>query len=344
MKKNFFYNKSVLITGASGSIGSVILKRLLKYNCKVIRAMSNDENGIYNLSNEIRDKNKKSFIRTMKEKKIRFLIGDVRDYSRNLQACDKIDIVIHAAAMKHVSLCEYNPEETIKTNLIGTKKLIKASIKKKIKKFIFISTDKSVYPSSIMGKSKRQAETFTVLSNQTANTKFSNIRFGNIIGSRGSVLLNFLSQIKNNKPITITHPEMTRFFITPEVATKEIIKAITHMEGGEIYIIRNMRAFYVIDLAKALCEIFNYKFKPKFIGLRDGEKIHEKLIEDNELKRIRDKKNLYFIHGSKSKKKFPLLKNKNFNSETAEHLDINEIKRYLIKEVKILNLFKNITN
>lgn len=164
--KKIFYKKSILVTGATGSIGSEIVKKLLKLNCKVIRAMSNDENGMYFLINTISEHAHSNIKNEMLKKKIRFLIGDIKDFKRNLEATKDIDIVIHAAAMKHVSICEYNPKETLKTNVEGTKKLAKACIANKVKQFLLISTDKAVNPSNIMGKSKLQAEKFVLNCNK----------------------------------------------------------------------------------------------------------------------------------------------------------------------------------
>ena len=155
--RNIFLNKKVLVTGGSGSIGSGIVKTLLRKNCKVIRVLSNDENGIYELSEKLNDINKKLTIKMMQDK-IRYLIGDIRDLKRCILATKNIDIVIHAAALKHVPICEYNKDETFKTNVYGTQNLIKASIKNRVKKFLFISTDKAADPTTVMGKSKFLSE------------------------------------------------------------------------------------------------------------------------------------------------------------------------------------------
>ena len=181
MNKKIFQNKSILITGATGSIGSAITEEILKYDCKVVRAMSNDEDGIYGLSEALTRKNESLNI-NMTKNKIRYLVGDIRDLKRCEQSCKNIDIVIHAAAMKHVPVCEYNPEEAKKTNIIGTKNMINAAIKCNVNKFLFISTDKVVNPSSWMGKTKLKAEIEILKKNfntKNKNTKFSVIRFGN---------------------------------------------------------------------------------------------------------------------------------------------------------------------
>lgn len=334
--KKFFKGKSILITGASGSIGSVIVQELMKYDCKVIRAISNDENGIYHLSNDIDSEMKTSFQNKMKINNIRYLVGDIRDYKRNLEACKDIDIVIHAAALKHVPICEYNPEETKKTNIGGTQKLIKAAIAKKVKCFLFISTDKAVNPVSLMGKSKLKAENIVLKSNNGLfKTNFAVIRFGNIIGSRGSVLLNFLSQIKKNKEITVTSKDMTRFFITTKDVTREIFNALSKMKGGELFTIKKMKAFKIIDLAKALKSIFKYKKKIKIIGSRDGEKEYEELLEKKYLNKIDFSDNLVILKKNNPINNFDILTLlKIFNSNTARHLNVEEIKTFLIHNFK----------
>lgn len=329
-------NKSILVTGASGSIGSEIVKQLLTTNCKVVRALSNDEDGMYKLGNEISQELEKNFDDEMRKNKIRFLIGDVRDLKRNLEVTKKIDIVIHAAAMKHVPICEYNPKETYKTNVQGTNKLIKASIENNVKKFLFISTDKAVEPYSVMGKTKFLGEKLVLSSNKkNLKTKFSVIRFGNIIGSRGSVLPHFINQIKEGKNITITDKNITRFFISIKNATLEILKSIEIMRGNELFVIKNMRALKILDLAHALKKIFNSKNKIKITGLRPGEKLHESLFTQLEIKKIIEKKNLLIINNNNynSKKNLKTFFN---NSGSAKHMKIHEIIKYLINDIKII--------
>lgn len=326
MKNNFFKNKNILVTGASGSIGSEIVRKLLKINCRVVRAMSNDENGIYNLISSIEKDKIISFNNSMKKNKIRYLIGDVRDFKRNLEASKNIDIVIHAAAMKHVPICEYNFDETHKTNFYGTKMLINASIKNKVKNFLFISTDKAAKPTSIMGKSKLRAEELILKSNiNQKHTKLSVIRFGNVIGSRGSVLLKFLDQIKNKENLTITHKNATRFFITINQATDEILNSLRIMHGKELFIINDMSAFKIIDLAHALKKIFNYKKKNKIIGLREGEKVYEELFTKKDLK------NIYFLG---TKKNFSAIYKNGYRSDKVKNLNINQIIKFIKRDFK----------
>ena len=248
---NYFNNKSVLITGASGSIGSALVNSLRKKKCKVIRAMSNDENGLYELSELINGEKNVPFKVRMKKNKIRFILGDVRDYKRCVEATNKIDIIIHAAALKHVPLCEYNPVEANKTNIIGTKNLIKAAIKNNVKKFLFISTDKVVNPISVMGKSKLKAEKLVLNTNIKTNknkTIFSCIRFGNIIETRGNVFEVWDEEFKNNQPLSITDPSMKRYFWHIDEAATFILDCLDISKQGDI-IIPKMKSYQVKELA-----------------------------------------------------------------------------------------------
>jgi FlaA1/EpsC-like NDP-sugar epimerase len=334
MKNNFFLNKRVLVTGGSGSIGSGIVKTLMKKKCKVIRVLSNDENGIYELSEEITSINKKLKLK-MKDNKIRFLLGDIRDYKRCLLATQDMDIIVHAAALKHVPICEYNKEEAYKTNVLGTKNLIKSSIKNRVKYFLFISTDKAAEPTSSMGKSKLQAEKLIIKANKNKNnTKFSVIRFGNILLSRGSVVYKFLKQIKEKENITVTGKSVSRFFISIQKAVERVSEAFQLMQGGEIFIVMNMSSFKIIDLAKAIRSIVGKKNRIKIIGLREGEKKYEKLVSDYEnIQPHPTSNNLAFI--KRNKLNNPQLQKQFTDSRYARHLNIEYIKRIISKE----NLF-----
>lgn len=334
MNKKIFQNKSILITGATGSIGSAITEEILKYDCKVVRAMSNDEDGIYGLSEALTRKNESLNI-NMTKNKIRYLVGDIRDLKRCEQSCKNIDIVIHAAAMKHVPVCEYNPEEAKKTNIIGTKNMINAAIKCNVNKFLFISTDKVVNPSSWMGKTKLKAEIEILKSNfntKNKNTKFSVIRFGNVIGSRGSVLPKFLTQIRLNKNLSVTDKKITRFFITIDLAVKGVFDAIKIMKGNEKFIIYNMLSLKIYDLALTLKKYFKHKKKIIIKGLRDGEKLYEELATKNEMKNYYIVKNLIILSASKNIKQQKInfkKKIKSLSSKNAELLNENLILKFL---------------
>jgi len=338
MKNNFFLNKKILVTGGSGSIGSGIVKTLMKKKCKVIRVFSNDENGIYELSEEITSINKKLKLK-MEENRIRFLLGDIRDYKRCLLATQDIDIVVHAAALKHVPICEYNKEEAYKTNVLGTKNLIKSSIKNRVKFFLFISTDKAAEPTSSMGKSKLQAEKLIIKANKNKNnTKFSVIRFGNILLSRGSVVYKFFKQIKEKENITVTGKSVSRFFISIQKVVERISEAFQLMQGGEVFVVINMSSFKIIDLAKAIRSILGKKNPIKIIGLREGEKKYEKLVSDYEnIQPHLTSNSLALIKNNKNKLNKSQIKNQFTDSRYARHLNIEHIKRIILKELIVNN-------
>ncbi len=329
MNFNFLKNKSILVTGGTGSIGSALVYRLIKTDCKVIRIMSNDENGLYELSREL---NLSSFAfdnfsKDMKKNKIRFFLGDVRDLNRCIKVSKEVDIVIHAAALKHVSIVEYNPNEAYQTNVIGTKNMIKASIKNKVSKFLLISTDKVVSPSSYMGKTKAMAEKTILDRNRKSITKISIIRFGNVLGSRGSVVPNFIKLLQNNKDITVTDKRMIRFVMSINEAVNSVIKSISLMKGNEIFISRSMKCFRIFDLAQALIKYFQKKNIINKILISNkytGEKYEEELFSKNEIPYISIKKNLFLISKTKVKQNNKLKKllnkyrvsNYNFLSQT----------------------------
>lgn len=296
MNFNFFQNKKILITGACGSIGSSVILELIKnYKFKVLRALSNDENGLFGLSQKINPSNL-NFNQMMKSEKVRLICGDIRNYSRCLEASLGVDIIIHAAAMKHVPICEYNPSEAFQTNIVGTENICKAAVANNVKKVIFISTDKAVNPQTLMGTTKLMGEKIVLNSNEFSpknKTMFCCIRFGNVIGSRGSVLEIFKSQIENDNKLTLTDEKMTRFFIDLSFAAKRILKVVNEFRGGEIFIIKSMNSFKIIDLANVLIEYYGKKTKIKKIGIRKNEKIFEEILTDKEFEYAVENK--YFI-------------------------------------------------
>ena len=301
MNLNFLKGKSILITGGTGSIGSALVHRLIKTKCKVIRIMSNDENGLYELSRQLNLSSYAfdNFSKDMKKNKIRFFLGDVRDKKRCKKISKGVDIVIHAAALKHVSIVEYNPIEAYQTNVIGTKNMIEASIKNKVSKFLLISTDKVVSPSSHMGKTKAMAEKMIFHRKKKSFTKISIIRFGNVLGSRGSVVPNFIKLLLNKKDITVTHKKMVRFVMSINEAINSVIKSISLMKGNEIFISKSMKCFRIFDLAKALINYFQKSKKDKnkinISNRYSGEKYEEELYSENEIPFITIKKNLFII-------------------------------------------------
>ncbi len=342
MNLNFLKNKSVLITGGTGSIGSAIVNRLIKTKCKVIRIMSNDENGLYELSREL---NLSSFAfdnfsKDMKKNKIRFFLGDIRDLKRCRKVSKDVDIIIHAAALKHVSIVEYNRKEAYQTNVIGTKNMIQAAIKNKVSKFILISTDKVVSPSSYMGKTKAMAEKIIFEKNNRSKTKLSVIRFGNVLGSRGSVVPNFIKLLKNKKDITVTNKRMVRFVMSINEAVNSVFKSLSLMKGNEIFISKSMKCFRIFDLAQTLVKYFQILKKKKnkiYISNKyTAEKYEEELYSKSEVPFISIKNNLFVISKTRVKQDYKTQKLLNkYRISNYNFLTQTQILRYL-KKSKIL--------
>lgn len=273
--REFYRGKTILVTGAAGSIGSEIVRRLLEYEPEAIRVLDNNETGLFDLEQELQSE------------KIRAFVGDVKDKERLRRAIENVDIVFHAAALKHVPLCEYNPFEAVKTNVLGTQNVLDAALDKEVDKVILISTDKAVNPTNVMGATKLLAERLTVSANSYRGhrkTVFSTVRFGNVMDSRGSVIPLFKKQIEDGGPLTVTDPEMTRFVMTIPEAVELVIEAAFMAMGGEIFILK-MPSLKVGDLVEAMIETFSpiYGKKPEEIGItimgkRPGEKMYEELI------------------------------------------------------------------
>ena len=292
-----FENKKILVTGGAGSIGSAIVRELLSHKPAVIRIIDNNESALFELEEEL-----KTHIR-----QLRFLVGDVRDRERLQRATEGIDLVFHAAALKHVPLCEYNPFEAVKTNVLGTQNVIDACLAAAVKKVIFISTDKAVNPVNVMGASKLLGERLMVAANEyrgTHQTIFSVVRFGNVLASRGSVIPLFVHQIRNGGPLTITDRRMVRFIMPLEHAVQLILNATEMAHGGEIFIL-HMPQVRMIDLAEVMIE----KLAPRFnrdprsieiqtIGTKKGEKLEETLVGELEGPKAAFQKDLIIINGS----------------------------------------------
>jgi FlaA1/EpsC-like NDP-sugar epimerase len=338
---NIFKNQTILITGGTGSIGSAIVKELLKFNCKTIRVLGSDENGLHNLSLDLASSFNKNFIESMIKNKIRYFYGDITDLNRMISATEGVDYIIHAAALKHVPICEYNPFEATKTNVIGTENMIKASFyHKNIKKFILISSDKVVNPTTVLGITKLLAEKIVINSNLNKGyrkIKLSVVRFGNVIGTRGSVLPKFITQLKKNENITLTNKVTTRFFVTIEAAVKSVLTSLEIMKGGEIFVPRTINAIKIFDLARALCKNYNFSdSRIKIIGLRQSEKIHEEILTKEELYNLKIYKDIYVIDHMNLHKLAKVKKMMSFfSSDQAKVLAIDEIVTYLKK----FNLF-----
>ncbi len=342
MSLKFLKNKSILITGGTGTVGSALVFKLIQSECRVIRVMSNDENTLYELSNKINGQflSDSNFFRDMKKNRIRFFLGDVRDFKRCKEITRKVDIVVHAAALKHVGISEYNSSEAMQTNIDGTKNMLKASIKNKVSKFLFISTDKVVSPKNIMGLTKFRAENYVINSKKlisNSKIKVASIRFGNILGSRGSVVPKFINSLKNNNRIFVTHKKMSRFVMSVDQAINSIVKSIRYMQGSEIFIMKSMKCFKIIDLAKSLVKYMN-KNKNKIIILnkKGNEKLEEELFTQNEIPFIKSKYNMFIITKKKQEQTDNLTNQLNkFGVSNFNFLSEKEIIK-LLRKIKIL--------
>lgn len=279
----FNWRKSVvLITGGTGSFGTAFTKYLLKYsNPRAIRIFSRDEFKQYQMQQKFADK------------RLRFLLGDVRDKDRLVRAMDGVDVVVHAAALKQIPLGEYNPFEPIKTNIIGSQNVIEAALNTQVERTVLISSDKAVYPINLYGATKMCAERLFVQGNVYAGKQkvmFAVVRYGNVLGSRGSVVPIFKTQKQTGK-LTITDIRMTRFWITLKHACRFVYQAIGKMRGGEIFIPK-LPSIKIINLARVLAPTA----KIKTTGIRPGEKLHEILITEEESRRIKEYSDYYVVN------------------------------------------------
>ena len=278
--------KKVLITGGTGSLGIALTKRLLQENVDTIRIFSRNENKQLEMDSKFHDD------------RLRFLLGDVRDYNRLTRAFEDIDIVFHAAALKHVPIIEYNPFEAIKTNVIGSQNVIDACLEEDVEKAICIGTDKAVSPLNTYGATKLLMEKLFItasnyLKKERHKTKFIALRYGNVLGSSGSVIPKFINQIKNNEKITITNSNMTRFSISIDEALDFILKATEIGKGSEIFVPK-LRAYSLMDVKDALFDLLG-KTDEQIVGIRPGEKLHEILINNDEMNYCWEYQEMYVI-------------------------------------------------
>ncbi|MEA1899613.1 MAG: nucleoside-diphosphate sugar epimerase/dehydratase, partial [Thermodesulfobacteriota bacterium] len=272
-------DKCVLITGAGGSIGSELCRQICKYGPSLVVLFDAGENNLYSIQMELKH--------VVTYLKYRAVLGRIQDKALVDGVFQKYkpDVVFHAAAYKHVPLVERNPWEAVYSNIIGTNTLVKAAIAHKVDRFVLVSTDKAVRPTNVMGASKRVAEKI-VHAHKLGQTKFMAVRFGNVIGSSGSVIPLYRHQIEKGGPVTVTHPEITRFFMTIEEASQLILQAFTMGEGGEIFILEMGTPVKIVDMARDLIRLSGKEpdtdIEIKFIGLRPGEKLYEELITEGE--------------------------------------------------------------
>jgi len=324
-----FENKTIMITGGTGSFGNAVLHRFLNTDIKEIRIFSRDE------------KKQEDMRKFYNNSKIKFHIGDVRDYDSVDNAMLGVDYVFHAAALKQVPSCEFFPVQAVRTNILGAENVIKAAIANKAKKLIVLSTDKAVYPINAMGMSKALMEKVMIAYSRQQpenGTVLCGTRYGNVMASRGSVIPLFIDQIKSGKPITITDPEMTRYLMSLEEAVELVIYAYQNGQQGDIFV-QKSPACTIKDLAQALIELFEAKTTIKIIGTRHGEKKHETLINREEMAKAielpgyyripADTRDLnYDIYFEKGLQKVSMVQD--YTSENTQRLTIPEIKEKLL--------------
>ena len=273
--------KTILVTGAGGSIGSEICRQICKFVPKKIVLLGHGENSIYQIDMELKNLYKNGL-------EIVPVIGDVQDRSRifDVMSQHRPDVVYHAAAHKHVPLMEYNPREAVKNNVFGTKNVAEAADALGVKNFVLVSTDKAVNPTNVMGSTKRFAELIIQQLDKQSETKFVAVRFGNVLGSRGSVIPLFKKQIQAGGPVTVTHPEMTRYFMTIPEASRLVLQAGALARGGEIFVLDMGEPVRIVDLARNLITLSGLSVEEigiRFTGLRPGEKMYEELMNENEI-------------------------------------------------------------
>jgi UDP-N-acetylglucosamine 4,6-dehydratase len=281
--ENNFEGKTLLITGGTGSFGNAVLKKFINSNLKEIRIFSRDE------------KKQEDLRKFYNNDKIKFIIGDVRNINSILDATVGVDYIFHAAALKQVPSCEFYPMEAVNTNILGAENVMRSAALNGVKKCVVLSTDKAVYPINAMGISKSMMEKIMVAKSRVySNTVFCATRYGNVMASRGSVIPLFIDQIKNNKDITITDPNMTRFLMSLDESVDLVLYAFNNAQPGDI-LVQKSPASTVLDLAKALIELFNSKVNTKIIGTRHGEKLYESLVSREEMAKAIDLGRYYKI-------------------------------------------------
>ena len=318
--EGYYKNKVLLVTGGAGSIGSEITKKVLEYNPSVIRVLDNNETALFELEEELNSN------------KLRVFYGDVRDKDRLKRAFDNVDIIFHAGALKHVPLCEFNPFDAVKTNIIGTQNVLDVALDRDVEKVIFVSTDKAVNPINVMGATKLLAERLTISANHYTGDKdtiFSCVRFGNVLNSRGSVIPVFKIQIKNGGPVKITDKEMTRFIMGIPEAVELILKAGQMAKGEDIFILK-MPSTNIMDLAEVMIEnlakIYDQipeEIEIEIIGKRVGEKMYEELMTADESLYAIDDGELFILN---SNNQVNLNNTMEYNSDYVDKLSKNQIR------------------
>ena len=325
-----FDNKVLMITGGTGSFGQTVLNRFLATELREIRIFSRDE------------KKQEEMRIALNHQKLKFYIGDVRDYDSVFPAMKGVDYVFHAAALKQVPSCEFYPMEAVRTNVLGTENVMNAATANGVKRVVVLSTDKAVYPINAMGISKAMAEKLMVAKARTQlddETVLCATRYGNVMASRGSVIPLFVSQLKEGKPLTVTDPNMTRFLMSLEDSVDLVLYAFEHGSQGDIFV-QKAPASTVADLAQALKEIFKKDNPVRIIGTRHGEKLYESLISREEMAKAEDMGDYYRIpadnrdlnyaqYFSEGEEKLSHLDD--YTSHNTERLDVEQVKALLLK-------------
>jgi UDP-N-acetylglucosamine 4,6-dehydratase/5-epimerase len=283
--KNQLKNKTILVTGGAGSIGSALTKKLLEYPVKTVRVLDIDEHALFQLN------------RCINDSRLRLLLGSVTDKERIEMAVNEVEIIFHLAAIKNIEISEFNPIETIDTNINGSVNLIKMCMTNKPKKFFNISTDKASNPSTLYGTTKQLSERLTSWAGfHSDHTNFTSIRLGNVMETRGNVFEIWSEELKNNKPLSVTHPSMKRYFFHVNEAVDFILQCLIYAKTGEI-LVPKMKKYEIKQLADKISK------KHKVIGLRQGEKMEEVLISEDEIKIADKKENMWVINYYKYKNK-----------------------------------------
>jgi UDP-glucose 4-epimerase len=325
-----FKGKVLMITGGTGSFGNTVLKRFLSTEVREIRIFSRDE------------KKQEEMRIALNNPKLKFHIGDVRDYDSLYQSMRGVDYVFHAAALKQVPSCEFYPMEAVRTNVMGTENVMNAATACGVKRAVILSTDKAVYPINAMGISKAMAEKLMVAKarlQQEGETVFCATRYGNVMASRGSVIPLFVSQLKAGKPLTVTDPKMTRFLMSLEDSVDLVLYAYEHGQQGDIFV-QKAPASTVFDLAQALKEIFEKQTEIRTIGTRHGEKLYESLISREEMAHAEDMGGYYRIPADNRDLNYAkyfsdgeevISHTDDYTSHNTTRLDVEQVKSLLLK-------------
>jgi UDP-N-acetylglucosamine 4,6-dehydratase len=326
---NNFDGMVLLITGGTGSFGKAVLDKFLNTKIKEIRIFSRDE------------KKQEDLRKYYNNEKIKFIIGDVRSLDSVLEATVGVDYIFHAAALKQVPSCEFYPMEAVQTNILGAENVMRSAVLNGVKKCVVLSTDKAVYPINAMGISKSMMEKIMIAKSRVySNTVFCATRYGNVMASRGSVIPLFIDQIKNNKDITITDPNMTRFLMSLDESVDLVLYAFNNALPGDI-LVQKSPASTVLDLANALIELFNSKVNTKIIGTRHGEKLYESLVSREEMAKAIDLGRYYKIPADNRDLNYDKYFNEG-NVEMSEIQDYTSHNTVRLDVTGVINILKNL--